>query len=206
MAAKRILLADDHVLFNQALAAQLAQWLPGCRCEFVTSLAALRTTKLTEFDLAIVDLSFADGDALAWLTAHAAGRVLIVTAAQEEAVILHAVALEVDGVAHKSDDISVLRHAIDTILSGGHYLSPRIRELQTAIKRRPDALHKILSPRELEVLRLIGRGNTTDEIASTLGIRASSVSDHKKNLMQKLGAATANDLLRCAIERGVARV
>jgi DNA-binding NarL/FixJ family response regulator len=201
-----ILIADDHLLFTQALIGQLSPQLPECDWHSVGSLSELSAADTCDISLAIVDLSLGDGEAFQWLEANKTVRTLIVTSAREEAVITRVLALEVNGIAHKSDDLDCLLLAIRTVLGGGRYLSPRIQSLHHAIKRRPDALHKILSPREYEVLRLVGAGLSTDEIASQLGLRASSVSDHKKNLMMKLDVHSAAELMRSSFERGVARI
>jgi DNA-binding NarL/FixJ family response regulator len=200
------LIADDHVLFSQAVIAQLSQVQPGRKFHAVSSLAELNACNPEHYALALVDLSFGDGEAFTWLEGGPAIKTLVVTSAQEEAILNKLFTLEVDGCVHKSDEIACLIQGVDIVLAGGRYHSPRIKLLHQGLRRRPDALHKLLSPREYEVLQLVGLGHPNEEIASRLGLRASSISDHKKNLMLKLGVHSAAELMKCAIERGVTRL
>ena len=59
-----------------------------------------------------------------------------------------------------------------------------------------------LSPRELEILRLSALGQTTKEIAASMGIRERTVKWHVTNILQKLGAASRTAAVAAAIERG----
>jgi len=63
-----------------------------------------------------------------------------------------------------------------------------------------------LTPRELEVLRLIALGNTVKECAEILELSPSTVDNHKSRLMKKLGVHKSLDLTRLAIREGLVRV
>jgi DNA-binding NarL/FixJ family response regulator len=60
-----------------------------------------------------------------------------------------------------------------------------------------------LTPRELEVLRLIGRGKSNRQIAALLGIAANTVGVHRSNILQALGIRTTARLVLYAIGRGL---
>jgi two-component system response regulator NreC len=60
-----------------------------------------------------------------------------------------------------------------------------------------------LSPRELQVLRLIALGHTNPEIANELILSVRTVETHRAHLQRKLGAATRSQLVRHALERGL---
>jgi DNA-binding CsgD family transcriptional regulator len=60
-----------------------------------------------------------------------------------------------------------------------------------------------LTPREREVLALIGRGKSTKQIALTLGIALSTVTSHREHIKNKLGARSVADLRRAAIRLGL---
>ncbi|MCF6128071.1 response regulator transcription factor [Flavobacterium sp. AS60] len=59
----------------------------------------------------------------------------------------------------------------------------------------------ILSSREKEILRLVGEGKSSQEIADTLNIGKSTVDTHRKNIIKKFNITGKNDLLRFAVER-----
>lgn len=61
-----------------------------------------------------------------------------------------------------------------------------------------------LTRRELEVLRLVGLGKTVNQCAETLGVRPSTIGNHKYRLMRKLGVTTSLQLLRIAVRNGLA--
>jgi DNA-binding CsgD family transcriptional regulator len=63
----------------------------------------------------------------------------------------------------------------------------------------------LLTPREIEVLRLIGEGMRTKEIAFTLGITFKTAVTHRSNIMEKLGIHEGPRLVRFAIRTGIAR-
>jgi DNA-binding NarL/FixJ family response regulator len=60
-----------------------------------------------------------------------------------------------------------------------------------------------LTPRELEVTKLIAEGHTTDEIAQTLVISKKTVERHRSNTLEKLGMHNRVELTRYAIRRGL---
>ena len=62
----------------------------------------------------------------------------------------------------------------------------------------------VLSPREGEILGLVGCGLTTKEIATALGISPRTVDTHRASLMKKLGVRTATALVRMAVQEGLA--
>lgn len=206
MPAPRFLIVDDHLLFGRVVANELVGKYPGCHCEVATRLSELKLAELAKTNLVILDLGLGDGDAVSWLESSPAVKILVLSSASEEAVVSRVLGLDINGFVHKADEPACLFQGIEAVLAGGHYLSPHVQRLRNAISRNPEALHKILTPREYEVLRLVSRGLSTAEIAEQTGLRAGSISDHKKNLMTKLGVHSLPELMRCAIERGLARV
>ncbi|WP_028081955.1 response regulator [Solimonas soli] len=84
------------------------------------------------------------------------------------------------------------------------YLSPAISH--KAIERRADERAEdaaVLTPRQRQVLQLIGRGKSTKEIAALMGISVKTVETHRARLMQSLGLYGTNALMRHAIRAGL---
>ncbi|MCS6897340.1 MAG: response regulator transcription factor [Nitrospira sp.] len=102
--------------------------------------------------------------------------------------------------------------AIEAVLRGQHYLTPAIARpvLEKAI--RPDTPSTFLvkrspsdlTPRQREVLQLVGEGKTTKEIATLLNISVKTVEFHKARLMEELDLHTTAELMRYAITQGLA--
>lgn len=100
--------------------------------------------------------------------------------------------------------------AIDAALQGQHYLTPSIAKpvLERALKpESPPAVKggaSELTPRQREVLQLIGEGKGTKEIATLLNVSVKTVEFHKTRLMEELDIHTTAELMRYAITQGLA--
>ena len=92
--------------------------------------------------------------------------------------------------------------ALGTVLRGERYLSPRIRhmEIDPTSKRNSG---KLLTARQLEILRLVASGKTTKEIARNLSISPKTVEFHRSRLMERTGANDVTGLTRFALQNGV---
>ena len=90
------------------------------------------------------------------------------------------------------------------VAAGDNFISPQLAEAVTfagaAIKANPASL---VSARELEILRLLGRGDKIVEVAEALGISYKTVANTTSLLKQKLGAKNHSDLIRIAVEMGL---
>ena len=108
---------------------------------------------------------------------------------------------------------AVLRHTLELhraeLSAAVHWMSTRLGQLEDAAGlMRPrggggDArLVESLTPRELEVLRLLARGNTNLAIAETLVVREGTVKYHVKNILRKLGATSRADAVARFVRAG----
>ena len=77
-----------------------------------------------------------------------------------------------------------------------------IRDVITRADERREEL-ELLTPRELEVLKLIAEGHSSKEIATTLVLSIKTVESHRANILSKLGMRDRVDLTRYAIRRGL---
>lgn len=105
-----------------------------------------------------------------------------------------------------------LLDALRTVARGGSYLSPqvsdrllnRIKRGETDDKRVPQALEG-LSPRELQVLRLVAEGKTSKEIAVLLDLGLQTVRSYRKTMMKKLSVSNVAGLTQLALAAGLTR-
>jgi DNA-binding NarL/FixJ family response regulator len=104
----------------------------------------------------------------------------------------------------KGEDIQTIVHAIRTILEGGVYLSARMLKwfTGTALTRETvDLRHPLgsLSPRELQVFEMLGRGLDIKEIAAQLSLDHKTVELYRQRIKSKLGVSSAPAVLRTAV-------
>jgi DNA-binding NarL/FixJ family response regulator len=114
-----------------------------------------------------------------------------------------------------SHDILLLQERIERIRASNRQLRqdleaefarlPRFDRMACA-HPAPDRKLNDLTPRELEVLRMIAQGCSTRQLADRLGIAFKTAACHRHRLMQKLEVHTASSLVRIAISAGVVEV
>jgi DNA-binding NarL/FixJ family response regulator len=115
-------------------------------------------------------------------------------------------------VLKKASDHDLL-DALRTVAKGGSYLSPqvsdqllhRIQRGDLGAKAAPSALES-LSPRELQVMRMVAEGKTSKEIAGVLNLGLQTVRSYRKTLMRKLGVNNVAGLTQVAFAAGLTRL
>jgi len=113
------------------------------------------------------------------------------------------------GYVVKSSAGEELVSAINEVLAGRTYMTPRITgEVLQACWRnsKVDRLVPGLTPRQVEVLRLVAQGKTMKEVASELNISTRTAEAHKYQIMQELGVKTIAQLVQFAIQQGLIKL
>jgi DNA-binding NarL/FixJ family response regulator len=193
----RLALADDHRVILDGLVSLLEP-------EFEVVATAQDGQALLEAvgrlrpDLALVDISMPglDGlDCTRRLTEdHPETKVIILTM-QNEAAFEHAAAQAgASGFVHKNSPAKEIRMAIRAVLGGSTYFSH---------KDGAPAPDSPLTPRQLEVLRLLSAGHSHKQIAAILGISIKTAEFHKYAMQQTLGLKTTAELVQYAIRNGL---
>jgi DNA-binding NarL/FixJ family response regulator len=115
----------------------------------------------------------------------------------------HALKSGAYGYVTKASAPEVLVEAVHTIAGGRRYLSPDVART-LALRAAPvqEGTQHGLSPRELEVLRLLVQGQSVRQIAAAMGLNPKTVSNHQSAIKLKLGADTAVQLLKAARSLG----
>jgi RNA polymerase sigma factor (sigma-70 family) len=194
----RVLIADDDDLMRAGLKAVLstdpAIELIG---EAADGRAAIEQVRALVPDVVLMDVRMPGLDGIAAtreLSATAPGaKVLMLTTFEEDDYIFGGLAAGAAGFMLKRTSPEELIAAIHTIAAGDSLLSPSvtkrvITEMTQAPRRDERARERldVLTPREQEVLALIGRGLSNGEIASELVVEESTVKTHVKRILQKL--------------------
>jgi DNA-binding NarL/FixJ family response regulator len=109
----------------------------------------------------------------------------------------------VEGYLEKDASPDELTTAIETIARGKHYYSARFRQNLARDGARSEAIGKILSRREQEILSHVLQGRTSREISDLIGLSPRTVEFHRSNIMSKLGATNVAELVAHARQRGL---
>lgn len=212
--SKRLIVIDEQPITRAGIAAVLGR-RQDLEVVGQTSdpVEALRLVEKYQPDLAITDLSFRPGmqgcDLVKLLRSRSETmRVLVLSGHDEELYGERAFGAGASGYLMKRAPLSRLLEAIDRVLQGQSYASsellerlaerPKGRSAERDEEARRPAVP--LSPREIEVLSLIGRGVGTREIAQRLGLSVKTVETHRAHLKTKLSLESAPQLLRYAVQ------
>jgi DNA-binding NarL/FixJ family response regulator len=125
------------------------------------------------------------------------------TVHQLEAEVLAAMTAGADAYCLKSTDPASLLLAIRAAAIGSTYLDPQIAHIVLGQLSVPSGGQAQLSPRELEVLRLIAEGLSNKEIAQRLSISLSTVKTHIEELLAKLSASDRTQAAIKAVRQGL---
>lgn len=132
-------------------------------------------------------------------------QVLVVSMHGENVYAERALRAGAMGYLMKDEAVEKILTAIERIMAGEVYVSDRIkgRMLQRFVHQRTETLVSPidrLSDREMEVLRLIGNGYGTREIANLLNLSVKTIDSYREHLKEKLSLANSGDLVRYAIQ------
>lgn len=208
MTRATVLVADDHAVVAEGLASPL-------RGEFslvgtVTDGAQLvEAARRLRPDVVVTDMAMpgmSGLDALRRLRAERpAPRVVVLTMHADAQLAAEAFRAGASGFVVKHAAGKELVAAIHAALHGGTYLSASLTpDVLAELAEGGPATRATLTPRQREVVRLIAEGRTMKEIAATLGMSPRTVETHKYQVMRALGLATTAELIRYALEHGLA--
>jgi len=209
MKASRIILADDHLLIRAGIRA-LFETLPDhelvAECsDGHEAVAAIR--KLSP-DAILLDIAMPGPSGIEVTQTirqfDTNTRILILSSIDRPEIIEQGMAAGANGYLLKDFVITELLEALNTVLIGKTYLSPRIRGYAaTPGGNGSGNCGNQLTSRQREVLRLVASGKTTKEIARELGISPKTVEFHRGRLMERIGAHDVTGLTRFAVQSGV---
>ena len=188
-----MLVCDDHRMFAEALAALLEGRGYEIAAVVTAPADAVEVARSRPVELCVLDLRFPGGDGLAAIAAVRAARpaahVVVLSGSNDEAFLGRAVLAGASAVAHKSEGIDRIVEVLERVGRG-----------QVATPAQPPKL----TPRELQVLEGIARGEATAALACRLGMRYSTARTHIRNVLVKLGVHSKLEAVAVAVERGLA--
>lgn len=198
----RLLIADDHALVVEGLRKLLE---PAHRVVGVAynGKEVLKLVAGQPADCLLLDLSMPGGnglDLIGPIRASAPGlKIIIVTMFVDKALAEAALQAGADGFVPKDAGITELQTAIIEVMAGRRYVA------RAALKRGRPALEdqglglSQLTPRQREIVLLVGEGRSNAEIAESLGLTEKTITFHRTNIRRALGIANEWGLVRYAM-------
>jgi DNA-binding NarL/FixJ family response regulator len=208
----RVLLADDHAVVRSGLRAVLdAEPDIEVVAEAEDGAEAVQRAMAGDVDLAILDVSMpklTGLQATAELRSRSDVRVLILSVHDNEQYFFEALRAGASGYVLKSAANRDLVEACRAAMRGEPFLYPKaivalVREYLEQARRGEAAPTDPLTPRELQIVKLIAEGHTSDAIAADLVISRKTVDHHRANILGKLEMRSVAELTRYAIRRGL---
>ncbi len=209
-AAARILIVDDHPAVREALAIRLAGEPDLAVCgEAADVNEALRLAATAHPDVAVIDIALKTGNGIDLIKRLVAKndkfRAIVWSMYGEDLYAERALRAGAMGYINKEQATGRIIDAIRQVLAGKIYLSPAMtaKLLNRAVGRPArdgGSPVEALSDRELEVLRLIGNGVKTAEIAKRLHLSVKTIETYRDRIRQKLDLLDGTDLARYAAQ------
>lgn len=208
----RVLIADDHAIVRTGLRA-LIRSEPSMELvgEATGGYETIELVEKAQPNVLVLDLSMPDLDGIA-VTKRIAPqfpdlRILILTLHEDEALLRAALKAGASGYILKRAAEAELVSAIHTILRGDLYVDPSMVRVLLKDEVAPvvttSKSTEALTPREIEVLKLIVQGYTNRQIGEELSISVRTAESHRANLSEKLGLHSRVELVRYTREHGL---
>jgi DNA-binding NarL/FixJ family response regulator len=208
----RVLLVDDHALMRGGLR-MLLDGHPDFEVvgEASDGRSAVTVAAAASPDIVLMDIEMPGENGIE-VSRHVLevcprARIIILSAFPDDRYVTEAVQVGVSGYLLKGNAPAEVLSALTAVRNGLTYMCPEATSALVAsfkaslTERHPGG--PALSPRELEVLKMVADGLRTKEIAARLGIGAKTVDTHRARLMKKLGCGSTAELVRYAIREGL---
>ena len=207
--ATRILLVDDHAIVRHGLSRLIdAEEDFTITGEAETADEVLQLIDRQTFDLVLLDLGLRHGsglDLIGQIRVRDENLPILVLSMHEERFYAERVLRAgAQGYLMKQSDVSEIVPAIRRVLAGDLYLSPTLSDelVRRAVDGREEKRPAVdqLSDREVEVVRLIGEGRSTREIAEELNLSVKTIESYRANVKRKLNLRSGTELARYAYD------
>lgn len=207
-------IVDDHRIFRQGIKALL-----NSNENFEVTLDAesgkdcLGQLNSVVPDVLLLDLDMPEMDGIETLEAilkkDIPSKIIILSMHQEEALILHMIEKGAHGYLLKSASYEEISTAIQEVVSNGYYYNSAVINIMRnglkIKKRKTVRLHPQIAftEREIEVLELICKEKTAQEIADALFLSQRTIEGYKKNLLEKTNARNTTGVIIYCLKHGI---
>jgi DNA-binding NarL/FixJ family response regulator len=215
--ASDVLLVDDHKIMRDGIKAILkhsGDFQVGGEAE--TGPEAIQICKKHHPDVVIMDIGLPGLNGIETTTEilrHSPDmKIIILSMYDDEHSVVSAIRSGARAFVLKKASDNDLLDALRTVAKGGFYLSPQVSDrllqrIQSGdLDSKPvPSVIEALSPRELQVLRLVAEGKTSKEIAVLLDLGLQTVRSYRKTMMKKLNVSNVAGLTQVALAAGITR-
>jgi DNA-binding NarL/FixJ family response regulator len=207
--AIRVVVVDDHEMFAQGLATALGAD-PGI--DVVATAGTVESgcaaVRLHTPDVVLMDFELPDGDGASATERIKAevpdAQVVMVTSFDDEAILIRAIEAGCSGFITKHKAIQEVASAVHAARAGEALISPSmLARLLPKLRRSPRGVGSDLTPREIEVLKMLAEGVSNQQIAERLVLSLHTVRNHVQNVISKLGAHSKLEAVAAAVREGI---
>ena len=214
MRSLSILIADDHEVVRRGIRSLLHARPEWKICgEAATGRETIDKAKKLRPDLVLLDLTMPELDGLEAipqiLRACPDTKILVLTMHDSGEMATRALAAGASGLVLKSDAARDLVLAVQAIDKNQPFLSPAVTKLilgQMVKTSHPGPSPSDVTPRELDVLKLLALGRSNKEVATALDVSVKTVDAHRASIMRKLHLRTYSDLIQFAIRHQIIEI
>ena len=210
-----VMVVDDHPIWREGVARDLTERGLQVVATAPDADAAVRIARAVRPQVVLMDLNLGTSSGVraieGILAALPETKVLVLSASGEHADVLEAVKAGATGYLVKSASVEELLAAVRRTADGFPVFTPGLAGLVLGEYRRladapdgPEGAAPVLTDRETQVLRLVAKGLTARQIGERLGVSHRTVESHVQNTLQKLQLHNRVQLVRYAIEQGLA--
>ncbi|HKW96438.1 MAG TPA: response regulator transcription factor [Bryobacteraceae bacterium] len=213
---RRVLLIDSHKLVRDGIHVILER--SGqfrVEAEADNSNDALQIARQSSCDLAVLGVEavgLPEQELTRQLVENCSLPVIVLSSRDDEHSVVAALRSGASAYLLKQVSAGEFLDALHRVAEDGSYLGPQVHEHLIAHIRRGDSGERLtssgsfrLTPRELEVLRLVTDGHASVEISHMLGLSVATVRSYRKSVMKKLGVNHVAALIQIAVREGLTR-
>lgn len=205
-----ITIIDDHPMVLEGLAKMInSSENHKVMQSFSTIETARKGLENLQTDIVLLDINLPDGNGILFckeiVATYANTKVIAISNFEEINIIKQMLQKGAGGYLLKNVSKEELLKAIDSVIDGETYIPNNIKQklFNLAIGNTKTSFLPKISKREKQVLELIVKEFTTNEISEKLFISTKTVEAHRSHLIQKLGVRNTAGLVRVAIEKGI---
>lgn len=211
MTAIQILVADDHEIVRKGLVSILGRSHPewSIVAEAANGTEAIELGRLLRPQVAILDLSMPGPGGLKvaerLIEVVPGIRILILTMHSAAPILQQLKRIGVNAYLAKNEAPRMLVAAVERVLAGEAFFASASASRQAGQIELPEYVpaHFLLTPRELEVMRLLALGRSNKEVATELNMSVRTAESHHANVLTKLAVDSIGEIVRIAIRDGV---
>ena len=204
----QVLIIDDHVVFATSLARVLGDEDDITVVATVSTAADALAAMSHEVDVVLTDFRLTVGDGIQLtrelVAAWPGARIVMLTASNDEAVMSAALEAGCAGFITKSEPLELVLSAVRSAAVGESVVSPALlARLLPKLVARPKGRNPDLTAREREILQVMAKGGSNQDIADELVLSRDTVRNHVASILSKLGVNSKLQAVTLAIQRGM---